>query len=79
MADRFQHDDSVKAQDVTLSGKRLQRARKGRKGHEASRHAERGEADRDKSGIVAKRASKVAEAAEGMAGKSESVKAGSYS
>lgn len=64
MADRFQHSDGLKAQDIELRGGKLQKARKGRMGHEAFRHATRGEEDRDKQGIIAKRTEKMEEQAE---------------
>lgn len=63
MADRFQHEDGLKAQDIELAGKRLVKARKGRAGHEASKLAEKGAIDRDKAGIVEKRAKKLEETA----------------
>jgi hypothetical protein len=64
MADRFMHEDGVKAQDVEMRGGKLVRARKGRMGHEASRMAEKGYVDRDKRGMTEKRAEIVSEAAE---------------
>lgn len=78
MADRFKHDDSLKAQDVELRGKRLQRRRMGRMGNEAARMAEKGYIDEDKSGIIERRGRAVAEVAGDMGKDGRQVQAGSY-
>lgn len=65
MADRYNHPDGVKSLEVSLEGKMLKKRKQGRMGHEASRLAEKGSIDYDKSGILEKRTKKL----ESVAGK----------
>jgi len=71
MADRYDHPEGQKSQDITLKGKRLEVARKGRKGHEASKLAEKGVEDRDKAGVIAKRTKKIEKVADKLAPKKQ--------
>lgn len=76
MADRYNHPDGLKAQDISLRGNRLEAARKGRMGHEASRLAEKDEEDRDKAGMVRKRTKKLEKAAGSMGRKPQAAVSG---
>lgn len=72
MADRYDHPDGLKAQDITLRGKRLEKARSASMQNEDERLKEKERQRRagryEPKGMVAKRNEKVQKAAETMSG-----------